>query len=449
MDGLRTSLCLKGSAGLKPCLRCLNAVKKDSGLDPERYLEISEHCFEKFRAATNEDIFALADALKNYVDVGATKKTVENFEKAAGLVFFEDGLFFRPDLRGRLPPCSVCVDGMHAYFSNGCASWEVALCMAAVHKHAGWTLRAISDAALASQWTGPKCSQHVYKSYMTGLFNEKNFTETLYKGKASQTESVVPLLRYYFEEGGLAHENLKPYLKSYGCLADCVAALRKLRYQWTDVTAEDVTTLQHCQEIHQQHFVACYSEDLVKPKHHHRLHLPSAFVKMQVALRCETHESKHRNYKHGLAERMTSLVHEGFQKSILPRLLQGQAQRVQEAGLKPLQVLPPFKDADVYLKSVTGDLTLQTAKALKYNHSTVHVKDILFFADGTAGVVQDIAFGREQHYFWLQQLRPLRQATWGNIWQCCDQHMMVPALRHSWTMPGWWRWNDNVVTCLG
>ena len=169
---------------------------------------------------------------------------------------------------------------------------------------------------------------------------------------------------------------------------------------------------------------------------------------MKVALRCETHESKHRNYKHGLAERLTSVVHDGFQKSILPRLLQSQAQRIQDAGLEPLKLVPPFKDADIMFKTLTGDFTLQTAKALSYHHSTVHVNDILLFADGSAGVVQNIAFGRQQHYFWLQRLRPLRQTTWGHMWQCCEQHTMVPALKQLWTLPVWWRWNNDVLTCL-
>jgi hypothetical protein len=133
----------------------LNVVKKDSGLDPADYPSIAEASMNKFQLATNRDIWDLADALRRLVEDGATKSTVSNFEKASGLVYFADGLFFEEQLRKCLPPNGVCVDNMHAYFSNGVASWEIALCFSAVQKFTSWTLKKMTDAALTSRWTGP------------------------------------------------------------------------------------------------------------------------------------------------------------------------------------------------------------------------------------------------------------------------------------------------------
>ena len=264
---------------------------------------------------------------------------------------------------------------MHTYLHNGVASWEVALCLDAVRKETGGTV--FRDAALASGWTGPKCSKHIYASYVRGLWSEKRFAEGLYKGEASQTESLVPLLRYYLEEAGFESPSLQGNLDSYRCLANCCAELRKLRYQWHDVTEEDVAPLNRWQELHQKSFVACYSVAEVKPKHHHRFHLGQAFLQMKVALRCEVHESKHRSYKHGLAERMSSTVHDGFQKSVLPRLLQSQANRINELGVEPVQMVKPFCEASSALQSLCGDATLQTAKAFSLHHSTVNKGDDL------------------------------------------------------------------------
>ena len=87
LDGLRSSLCLKGSAGIKPCLRCLNCVKKDSGLDPMHYPDITNPSFAQFRQIQNKDIWNLADALQKMVDDGESKAKIQKFEKAAGLVF--------------------------------------------------------------------------------------------------------------------------------------------------------------------------------------------------------------------------------------------------------------------------------------------------------------------------------------------------------------------------
>lgn len=448
MDGLRSSLCLKGSAGLKPCLRCLNVVKKDSGLDSEQYPDISHHSFGRFRQATDRDIWDLADALLKLVDDGEKKTKIQKFEKAAGLVFFRDGLFFQAGLRDRLPPTNVCVDGMHCYFSNGCASFEVALCLEAVRKASHWTLSFLRDACLQSAWTGPRGSKHIYASYLKSLFCEKKFTDQLYKGQASQCESLVPLLRYYFAEGNLKQEDLKPNLKSFDDLAECCAQLRWLKYLWTDVLPENVAGLQAAQERHQKSFQECYSSDYMKPKHHHRLHLGQSFLQMGVAVRCEQHESKHRNYKHGLAERMKSTVRTGFQKSILPRLLSGQANRVQEIGVQPLRLIGPFNMACPQLCIFLQDRNLQTAKALRYYHSTVHKEDILYFKDGSAGVVQSILGNEVNVYFVLKSLLRLRDASWGTVWQLTETEWVCPFMSKEWTLPPWWRWHDDVVTCL-
>ena len=447
MDGLRSSLCLKGSAGIKPCLQCLNVVKKDSGLDPAEYPSISEASMNKFQLATNRDIWDLADALRRLVEDGATKSTVSKFEKASGLVYFSDGLFFADQIRKCLPPSGVCVDAMHAYFSNGVASWEIALCFSAVQKYTSWTWEKMKDAALTSRWTGPKCSKHCLSSYVKSLFSEKCFTETVYKGQATQTESLVPLLVYYLVEGCSSVENLQPYLSSFLDLAACCAELRKLRYQWNKVSPADMVPLQRAQEIHQRSFVTCYSVDLVKPKHHHRMHVPQAFIKMSLALQCETHESKHRNYKHGLAERMKSTSQDGFQKSMLPRLLSNQANRVQEQPLEPLKLVPPFQDAAQVLKDLARDQGLKTVKALRYYQSTVHPDDILYLADGTAGLVQTILAGHE-NYFWLHRLQLVRTHRWGKVWKTSSQYHLMPILAQTWTQPPWWRWDQDQVACL-
>ena len=371
LDGLRSSLCLKGSAGMKPCLRCLNCVKKDSGLDPMQYPDISNPAFAHFRQIRDQDIWDLADALQKMVDDGESKAKIQKFEKAAGLVFFGDGLFYQPRLRDRMPPTQVCVDGMHCYYSNGVASWEIALCLDAVTTASHWTLRFLRDAVLQSAWTGPKGSKHIYASYLKSLFSEKNVTEVVYKGQASQCESLVPLLRYYFAEGNLKEEHLQPHLKSFEHLAVCCAQLRALRYQWSEISPRDVDALLAVQERHQKSFLECYSTEYIKPKHHQRFHLGQSFLQMNVALRCEQHESKHRCYKHGLAERLKSTVRVGFQRSLLPRLLSGQAARVRELGVQPFRLFGPFKAASPSLCNLLGDAAMKVAKSLRFYHSSV------------------------------------------------------------------------------
>ena len=448
LDGLRSSLCLKGSAGIKPCLRCLNCVKKDSGLDPMHYPDITNPSFAQFRQIQNKDIWNLADALQKMVDDGESKAKIQKFEKAAGLVFFGDGLFYQPRIRERMPPTHVCVDGMHCYYSNGCASWEIALCLDAVTKASHWTLRFLRDAVVQSAWTGPKGSKHIYASYLKGLFSEKNVTEVVYKGQAAQCESLVPLLRYYFAEGNLKEEHLQPHLKSFEDLAMCCAQLRALRYQWSEIVPQDVDSLLAVQERHQKSFLECYSAECIKPKHHQRFHLGQSFVQMNIALRCEQHESKHRCYKHGLAERLKSTARCGFQKSLLPRLLSGQAARVQELGVQPVRLIGPFKAACPELCNLLGDSNMKIAKGVRYYHSSVSKTDILYFADGSAAVVQNICTNDVEHFFLLQKLHRVRSCGWGTVWQATEKQALASIFAQPWSLPPWWRWQDDMVTCL-
>ena len=146
---------------------------------------------------------------------------------------------------------------------------------------------------------------------------------------------------------------------------------------------------------------------------------------------------------------MRSTSHEGSQKSIMPRLLISQARRIQELGMQPCRLVGPFKEAPGVLKSSCRDGTLQTAKALSLYHYTVHKGDVLFLANGIAGVVEEIVFGEQTAYsFWLKKLQCLKSCGWGRVWQSQESHLFTPALSESWTLPPWWRWDDDALTTL-
>ena len=123
---------------------------------------------------------------------------------------------------------------------------------------------------------------------------------------------------------------------------------------------------------------------------------------------------------------MKSTVRTGFQKSILPRLLSGQANRVQEIGVQPLRLIGPFNMACPQLCIFLQDRNLQTAKALRYYHSTVHKEDILYFKDGSAGVVQSILGNEVNVYFVLKSLPAFARCELGNRMAVDGNRMGVP-----------------------
>lgn len=241
---------------------------------------------------------------------------------------------------------------------------------------------------------------------------------------------------------------MQPHLKSFEHLAVCCAQLRALRYQWSEISPRDVDALLAVQERHQKSFLECYSTEYIKPKHHQRFHLGQSFLQMNVALRCEQHESKHRCYKHGLAERLKSTARVGFQRSLLPRLLSGQAARVRELGVQPFRLFGPFKAASPSLCNLLGDAAMKVAKSLRFYHSSVSKSDIVYFADGSAAVVENIVSNDVERFFVLHQLQRVRSCAWGTVWQATEKQVVASIFSQAWSLPPWWHWQDDVVTCL-
>ena len=61
LAALQSTLAIKGSSGLKPCLWCQNILKKDSGLSDDRFRDISEHDVSRFEMASDATIWACCD----------------------------------------------------------------------------------------------------------------------------------------------------------------------------------------------------------------------------------------------------------------------------------------------------------------------------------------------------------------------------------------------------
>ena len=220
---LQSLLEVKENVDKEVHMKCVITALSTAYLDADTALKISA-VIEQQSSFSAEDKARLQKAVGDQVrEVGSAKKggrkPYQDYTKVENFLTDDiwDGLMSYPYGRS----CSLLLEhawnlGLRSpYFSNGVASWEIALCLSAVQKHTSWTLEKLKDAALTSRWTGPKCSKHCLSSYVKSLFSEKCFTETLYKGQAAQTESLVPLLVYYLVEGCKTVENLQPYLSSF------------------------------------------------------------------------------------------------------------------------------------------------------------------------------------------------------------------------------------------
>ena len=110
--------------------------------------------------------------------------------------------------------------------------------------------------------------RHGENKYWTKrLFTEAYFGSAMYKGSAKQTLALMSLLRWVCESAWLGMPNLQTAASCFLKLCSCVECIRTICH------TRCFDRLHALQTEHQKAFVEQWG-DFVRPKHHHRLHLP-------------------------------------------------------------------------------------------------------------------------------------------------------------------------------
>ena len=202
----------------------------------------------------------------------------------------------------------------------------------------------------------------------------------------------------------------------------------------------------HC--AHQRAFLEAYGDADIKPKHHHRRHLPAAFLTLQLALRCEQHEAKHRSYKNGLAERFRGQVNRNFAMALLPRMLASHCHRLEESPRDTFLLLHS-QSAKKSLIDALKDASLKTGVAIQRFHVTTCVNDIIFYENDNAAVVTTCLHGDSLGFaFALGKLRLVGRKGWGTMWTDTGAiAIMKVDATSSWFSPPWWRMENDIVYC--
>ena len=318
-DGQRMAFMSKGSAAIKPCLFCANVVKKHCAATrvDDHFVDICEDDVARFMVTSSAEVFVAFDDLLPQAS-NASKARRAELEKCFGFHLDPRSLLADVVARAELPLEAVVNDSMHCYFSNGVASQEVNLLVTCLAEHL-ITPSLLRDAVAQTNWTRPKrLRDHGQTRYWTSsLFKDVLFQGDLYKGSAGDTVAICPLIYYYAKE--LAPTSLQPQLASFAALLDCMAALEACSRR---AGTPETEALCAAQQKHMRLFKAAYSADLLRPKAHHRMHLPSHY-RRHGYLTCWEQESAHRYYKHDLAEALQHLISqpEAFGKALLSRML--------------------------------------------------------------------------------------------------------------------------------
>ena len=450
MDAQRATWTTRGSSGLKPCMFCCNVTSKYAlDTEHEAFCSIASAAWDRFVFVTDEDFLAATQHLQRI----HSKAERQKWEKAYGLSWEPHGLQGDRDAQTMLPPSAACNDVLHLYYANGVASLELALCVANLSLH-GHSLQSLRDFALRVPWKRLSWQETRTRKFIDRIFSDKMFESKCHKGDGDETRPLVFLLCFVLCEHVAATPELTPSLQSFASLHAVAREIRALAAHPTLLQEErQVAGLRGLQCVHQRKFCEAYGEDVVIPKHHHRLHLPDAALKLQFLPQCEIHESKHRVLKSGgLVDRQKGKLHdhEHFQYQILCRLLDVTRQQAKDFGLARWEILPPVKLASPQMQAELNDETLETANRMQLRTWILKKGEPIILED-KAYVVQDCLSGKRTGlWLTLLPLQLINHHPWGSQWLDLGLPKLIckPKSHHMYLRPVWWHFQDDKFTLL-
>ncbi|CAE7809270.1 unnamed protein product [Symbiodinium sp. CCMP2592] len=228
----------------------------------------------------------------------------------------------QPDL---IPPQRVLYDGQHCFYVNGIVNVELGLFLdAALEAGALEKTAELADALAKHAWQGP--DMRVARLLGSKLLQSGGE----YRGKASETMSVLPLVIFFAERVLAPCELLRDNVRSLQLLCRICNYVRFLKQSRDKAAARDMLQLQ---KKHLELYEKCYGTDKVKLKHHYAMHIPSQLEESHVLADCFPTERRNNLFKQDVAPRMKKLT--GFEQAALLRLARTDAQMQTSFSLQP------------------------------------------------------------------------------------------------------------------
>ena len=291
---LSSLLCCKGASGIRPCTKCANVVKRDSGLAARSHRVVEVTCFEPVRFVRTDDnyVWSMHDrlaAMQENVTVGEFEK----HQRAYGLSLNNDGVVADRELRAYvLPVTSMYFDWQHTFLSNGVASQEIH-CFLDACKTRGcrdvWTL--LGDFCRAN-WSFPR-HHHARGAAIFRIFNKsrEKASGDHWKSSASELLTAYPLVRRFAES--IIAVRFPDMQRTCQSFLACCKALDMLQDAKAKDKILDSAPLQQAVKGYLQLHSAVHGEDGIKPKHHYALHVPEQAQQHKILLDCFVVERSH------------------------------------------------------------------------------------------------------------------------------------------------------------
>eukprot|EP00435_Cladocopium_sp_Y103_P070605 s863_g35.t1 len=249
------------------------------------------------------------------------------------------------------------------------------------------------------------------------LFQESLWAGDMFKGSASQVWFLLPWLHFHMHQLVVDH-NCAEW--------KCFAALLKVHYALRTIRngGNAYDNFDQAQVEHHGLFAETWGE-LLRPKHHLRLHLASIYKKFGYldSFPCE---KKHQDYKTFLAQTQASLYLQGTGKislSILGRMLM---QNTEELSDDPWTngILPPIYSQEEVNQAFPG-WNARISRCYRLN-SFILKPDIPVLWAQQAGITQFFALEDNTIFLIYEELIPLQsRIPWSKKFQCTGRWKAV------------------------
>ena len=349
----------KGAQGLKPCMDCSNLLKvQNSALVPAGAKHLSTSTLEGIEANTNEDIWEIADVLKERVD---RRQEIKKMETSRGVKYNPHGLLFNIALRKIHRPIDHYLrDWMHIMVSGGTANAQT---------HAlGKALKKVKVPTsilqtYSTEYTLPAKYGKVSKEWtVAARFKGKDFSSF-----ASPMLTLVPIIGAFLVDYMAPRGGLDPHIECWLLLVDILGLLTcggTQAVQYMDLLVDLIAK-------HHKLYAELYPKT-IKPKWHHMLHLPRQYAAMKKIISCFVTERKHRSLKRAALYVFRYLEHTSLADLVTQQceqILDGHSLFQREFLVHPSTV------------EVAGEsLTRSSAACLECGN--IHARDIVYVKGG-------------------------------------------------------------------
>ena len=440
-DAIRQILDTKGAAALKPCALCSNVLSKaraEAESDPF-FVTISSCDQSRFVGYNMMEFFAIYDDMLHEAQ-HLTKTRLKEKEKIFGFFLNKNCLFADPNLRMKLNLDHLIIDSTHCYYANGIASQELLLMMQIFEKKHGITTEMWQQTIRDVPW---RCRDEHFRapSARAFLFQQSFWSGEMFKGSASQVWFLLPWLHFHMHQLAIDH-NASEW-KSFSALLKCHYALRAIRNG-----AHDYEKLNQAQLEHHHWFGSTWG-DLLRPKHHLRLHLASIYRKFGYAdaFPCE---KKHQDYKTMLSQTQACLYKQGTGKISLYILGRMLLQNTTELEEEPWSdgMIPPIHSEEEVSETFPG-FNARVSRGYRLRSITLTPDTPVLWAN-FSGIVQFFALEKNIIFMIYEELEPLESTVpWSKRFQCTGRWnaINVTSLASS-NVPCWWLKESQILTCL-